>query len=171
MPLLDSFRVDHTRMKAPAVRVAKQMKSKSGDVITVFDIRIHKPNEGKMTAKGIHTLEHLFAGFIREHLNSKDVEVIDCSPMGCRTGFYMSCLGSPSEKKVASATKKAMKDVLKVKSEKDIPELNVYQCGTYKMHSLKSAQKTAKEVVDNGVGIMDNDELYLSEKKMKKLGI
>jgi len=171
MPLLDSFRVDHTIMSAPAVRVAKQMTSKSGDIITVFDIRIHKPNKDKMTGRGIHTLEHLFAGFIREHLNSKDVEIIDCSPMGCRTGFYMSCLGSPSEKKVAKATLKAMKDVLKVKSEKDIPELNIYQCGTYKMHSLKSAKKTAAFVVKKGVGVMDNNKLFLSEKRMKELGI
>jgi S-ribosylhomocysteine lyase len=119
----------------------------------------------------MHTLEHLFAGFIREYLNSKDVEVIDCSPMGCRTGFYMSVLGNPSEKKVAKAVEKAMKDVLKVKSEKDIPELNLYQCGTYKMHSLKSAQKTAAHVVKKGVGIMDNKKLLLSKKKMKELGI
>jgi S-ribosylhomocysteine lyase len=171
MPLLDSFRVDHTIMNAPAVRVAKTMKSPKGDVITVYDIRIHKPNKDKMTGKGIHTLEHLFAGFIREHLNSKDVEIIDCSPMGCRTGFYMSCLGNPSEKKVAKATEKAMGDVLKVKCEADIPELNIYQCGTYKMHSLKSAQKTAAFVVKKGVGIMDNKKLQLSKKKMKKLGI
>ncbi|MED5501956.1 MAG: S-ribosylhomocysteine lyase, partial [Pseudomonadota bacterium] len=27
MPLLDSFMVDHTKMNAPAVRVAKQMKT------------------------------------------------------------------------------------------------------------------------------------------------
>jgi S-ribosylhomocysteine lyase len=171
MPLLDSFRVDHTKMTAPAVRVAKTMTSPSGDIITVYDIRIHKPNKDKMTGRGIHTLEHLFAGFIRAHLNSKDVEIIDCSPMGCRTGFYMSCLGNPSEKKVAKATLKAMEDVLEVKSEKDIPELNVYQCGTYKMHSLKSAQKTAAFVVKKGVGIMDNKKLFLSKKRMKELGI
>ena len=171
MPLLDSFKVDHTKMNAPAVRVAKTMKTKRGEIITVFDIRIHKPNEGKMTGKGIHTLEHMFAGFIRDHLNSKDVEIIDCSPMGCRTGFYMSLLGTPSEKKVAKAVVKAMKDVLKVKSEADIPELNLYQCGTYKMHSLTSAKKTARYVIKNGVGIMDNKKLFLSDKKMKKLGI
>ena len=77
MPLLDSFKVDHTKMTAPAVRVAKTMKSKSGDTISVFDIRIHVPNQDKMTGKGIHTLEHLFAGFIRTHLNSKNVEIIE----------------------------------------------------------------------------------------------
>ncbi len=171
MPLLDSFRVDHTKMTAPAVRVAKTMKTKRGEIITVFDLRLYKPNKKKMTGRGIHTLEHLFAGFIREHLNNKDVEIIDCSPMGCRTGFYMSLLGSPSEKKVAVAVKKAMKDVLKVKKESEIPELNVYQCGTYKMHSLKSAKQTAKYVVKKGVSIMDNKKLFLSKKKMKALGI
>lgn len=169
MPLLDSFKVDHVKMSAPAVRVAKIMKSKKGDKISVFDIRIHKPNKDKMTGKGIHTLEHLFAGFIRDHLNGKDVEIIDCSPMGCRTGFYMSCLGSPKEKDVALATEKAMKDVLKVKSEADIPELNLYQCGTYKMHSLKSAQKTAKYVVKKGVGVMNNKDLLLTKKQLKEL--
>ncbi len=170
MPLLDSFKVDHVKMYAPAVRVAKTMTSPKGDIITVFDIRIHKPNEDKMTGRGIHTLEHLFAGFIREHLNGKNIEIIDCSPMGCRTGFYMSCLGTPSAKKVAKATLKAMEDVLKVKSEKDIPELNVYQCGTFKMHSLKSAQKTAKFVVKNGVGVMENKDIELTKKQLKKLG-
>ena len=29
MPLLDSFTVDHTRMEAPAVRVAKKMRHAS----------------------------------------------------------------------------------------------------------------------------------------------
>ena len=171
MPLLDSFRVDHTKMNAPAVRVAKQMKSKKGDIITVFDLRFYKPNEAKMDGKGIHTLEHLFAGFIREHLNSKNVEIIDCSPMGCRTGFYMSVLGTPTEKEVAKAMICSMKDVLKVKSEADIPELNVYQCGTFKMHSLKNAKKIAKDMIKSGVGVMSNKKLFLSEKKMKKLGI
>jgi S-ribosylhomocysteine lyase len=171
MPLLDSFRVDHTKMTAPAVRVAKTMKTKKGEIITVFDLRLYRPNKEKMTGRGIHTLEHLFAGFIRDHLNNKDIEIIDCSPMGCRTGFYMSLLGSPDEKKVAIAVKKAMKDVLKVENESQIPELNVYQCGTYKMHSLKQAKKTAKYVVKNGVKIMNNKELFLSKKRMKKLGI
>ncbi len=171
MPLLDSFRVDHTIMPAPAVRVAKTMKSPSGDVITVFDLRFYIPNKAKMSSKGIHTLEHLFAGFIREHLNSKKVEIIDVSPMGCRTGFYMSLLGNPSEKKVARAWKEAMKDVLAVKAQEDIPELNLYQCGTYKMHSLKAAQKIAKDILRQDIGVMSNKDLFLSEKKMKKLGL
>ncbi len=100
MPLLDSFLVDHTKMKAPALRVAKKMETPSGDRITVYDLRFCKPNEEKMSSKGIHTLEHLFAGFMRDHLNGDGVEIIDISPMGCRTGFYMSLLGSPKKKRL-----------------------------------------------------------------------
>lgn len=170
MPLLDSFRVDHTIMPAPAVRVAKTMKSPSGDVITVFDLRFYVPNEAMMDEKGIHTLEHLFAGFIREHLNSNTVEIIDVSPMGCRTGFYMSLLGNPDEKLVAKAWKEAMEDVLNVESQNDIPELNEFQCGTYKMHSLENAKKIAKDILSHEIGVMSNKELYLSDDKLATLG-
>lgn len=45
MPLLDSFKVDHTRMKAPAVRIAKTMTTPKGDNITVFDLRFCIPNK------------------------------------------------------------------------------------------------------------------------------
>ncbi len=169
MPLLDSFTVDHTKMIAPAVRVAKTMSSPSGDDITVFDLRFCVPNKEILSEKGIHTLEHLFAGFMRDHLNSKKVEIIDLSPMGCRTGFYMSLLGTPSAKKVAKAWKQSMKDVLKVAKQNDIPELNVYQCGTYKMHSLDEAKDIANTVLDRGIDIMSNEELKLSKKILKGL--
>ncbi len=106
---------------------------------------------------------------MREHLNSDKVEIIDISPMGCRTGFYMSLLGSPSEKEVAKAWEASMRDVLAVKNQADIPELNVYQCGTYKMHSLKEAQEVAQNVLDKGIGIMDNEELKLDLSKLEEL--
>ncbi len=167
MPMLDSFMVDHTKMKAPATRVAKTMTTPSGDTITVFDLRFYAPNVGIMGEKGTHTLEHLFAGFIRNHLNSDDVEIIDVSPMGCRTGFYMSLLGTPDEKRVSKAWEDAMRDVLKVQNQDDIPELNIYQCGTCNMHSLEDAKKIAKDVLDKGIGIMNNEDLKLDESLLK----
>ena len=170
MPLLDSFRVDHTIMPAPAVRVAKKMKTPKGDDITVFDLRFCVPNEKMLSEKGIHTLEHLFAGFIRNHLNSDSVEIIDVSPMGCRTGFYMSLIGTPDETTVAAAWEKAMKDVLEVKSQNDIPELNEYQCGTCAMHSLDEAKDIAKDILSCKIGVMSNEKLYLCEDKLKALG-
>ncbi len=170
MPLLDSFTVDHTIMNAPAVRVAKTMQSPSGDTITVFDLRFNKPNEAMMSEKGIHTLEHLFAGFMRDHLDGDSVEIIDLSPMGCRTGFYMSLLGAPSEETVSKAWLAAMTDVLNVKRMEDIPELNEYQCGTFVMHSLEEAKAIAQEIIDSGIGVNKNDDIALSEATLKSLG-
>ncbi|CAQ85296.1 MULTISPECIES: S-ribosylhomocysteine lyase [Photorhabdus] len=171
MPLLDSFTVDHTRMAAPAVRVAKTMNTPHGDTITVFDLRFCVPNEEVMPEKGIHTLEHLFAGFMRNHLNGEGVEIIDISPMGCRTGFYMSLIGAPAEIRVADAWKAAMADVLKVKDQSQIPELNVYQCGTYHMHSLTEAQDIARHILDSDVRVNKNDELALPEEKLTELRV
>ena len=166
MPLLDSFTVDHTIMPAPAVRRAKGMKTPSGDDITVFDLRFVKPNQEILSSEGIHTLEHLFAGFMREHLNSSSTEIIDISPMGCRTGFYMSVLGSPDEEVVATAWEKSMKDILKVEKQEDIPELNIFQCGTYTMHSLKDAKEIATTVLRRDIDIMDNEALALDMSKV-----
>ncbi|MFY4754648.1 S-ribosylhomocysteine lyase [Campylobacter jejuni] len=161
MPLLDSFKVDHTKMPAPAVRLAKVMKTPKGDDISVFDLRFCVPNKDIMSEKGTHTLEHLFAGFMRDHLNSNSVEIIDISPMGCRTGFYMSLIGTPDEKSIAKAWEAAMKDVLSVSDQSKIPELNIYQCGTCAMHSLNEAKQIAQKVLNLGISIMNNKELKL----------
>lgn len=88
MPLLDSFKVDHTRMHAPAVRVAKTMTTPKGDTITVFDLRFCIPNKEILPEKGIHTLEHLFAGFMRDHLNGAGVEIIDISRWAAAPVLY-----------------------------------------------------------------------------------
>lgn len=169
MPLLDSFTVDHTRMEAPAVRVAKTMNTPHGDAITVFDLRFCVPN--KVMPEEDPYLEHLFAGFMRNHLNGNGVEIIDISPMGCRTGFYMSLIGTPDEQRVADARKAAMEDVLKVQDQNQIPELNVYQCGTYQMHSLQEAQDIARSILERDVRINSNEELALPEEKLQELHI
>mgnify|MGYP005989315587 CR=1 FL=1 len=169
MPLLDSFTVDHTKMNAPAVRIAKKMQTPKGDNITVFDLRFCRPNEEILSERGIHTLEHLFAGFMRDHLNGDNVEIIDISPMGCRTGFYMSLIGEPTEQNVADAWLQAMNDVQHVQAQNEIPELNEYQCGTYEMHSLEEAKAIATNIESRGVKVNLNDELKLSEEFLNTL--
>lgn len=158
MPLLESFTVDHTIMPAPAVRKAKEMTTPHGDEITVYDLRFCRPNQTILSEKGIHTLEHLFAGFMRDNLNHNGCEIIDISPMGCRTGFYMSVIGRPNEKLVANAWLNSMHDILKVHK---IPEANEYQCGTYVMHSLEEAKAIAENVIAAGIGVMNNHEIKL----------
>ncbi len=163
MPLLDSFKIDHTKLKAPCTRIAKKMKTPKGDEILVFDLRFCTPNQEIMDEKGIHTLEHLFAGFMREFLNSKTCEIIDISPMGCRTGFYMSVIGHPNLQDVATAWKNSMEKILQIKDQNEIPELNIYQCGSYKMHSLELAKKIAQKILQNEIKIVNSDEILLKE--------
>ena len=81
----------------------------------------------------------------------------------------MSLLGAPKKKRVVKAWRNSMKDVLNVPTEDDIPELNIYQCGTYKMHSLNDAKNIAQEVLDQGIGTMSNKKLKLSKKILKGL--
>ncbi|WP_392561946.1 S-ribosylhomocysteine lyase [Orbus sturtevantii] len=166
MPLLDSFKVDHTKMNAPFVRVAKIMQTPKGDVITVFDLRFTIPNKAQLPEKGIHTLEHLFAGFMRDHLNANDIEIIDISPMGCRTGFYMSLIGRPDERRVVDSWLSAMHDIMLVQTQNDIPELNQYQCGSYKMHSLVEAKVIASSIIQSGIQVCHNSDITLADEQI-----
>ena len=89
---------------------------------------LFKPNKEMMGECGTHTLEHLFAGFMRDHLNKDGVQIIDISPMGCRMGFYMSVIGYPSD--VVRAWELSMHDILGIATQKDTPELNSKQRGS-----------------------------------------
>ncbi len=63
--------------------------------------------------------------------------------------------------------------VLKVKDQNHIPELNVYQCGTYEMHSLAEAQDIARDILSRPLlALIANDsELALPEDKLKSYKI
>jgi S-ribosylhomocysteine lyase len=164
MPMLDSFMVDHVNMPAPGVRVAKKMKTPKGDTITVYDLRFAKPNKEIISEKAMHTLEHLFAGYMRDNL--PNYEIIDISPMGCRTGFYMSVIGEPKDEEIVEAFKKSMQNIL---DTQNIPEANIYQCGSCYMHSLEAAKKVAKHILDNEIVIMDNEKLKLDPQNIKNI--
>lgn len=120
-----------------------------------------------ISPRGIHTLEHLFAGFMRDHLNGDSIEIIDISPMGCRTGFYMSLIGTPNEQQVSEAWLASMQDVLGVQDQTAIPELNIYQCGSYTEHSLEDAHEIAKNVIARGIGVNKNEDLALDNSLLK----
>lgn len=170
MPLLDSFKVNHTIMQAPAVRLAKSMVTPLGDHISVYDLRFCKPNVQMLPPKGMHTFEHLFAGFMRDHLNSDAIEIIDISPMGCRTGFYMSLIGEPSELQIVDAWYDSCKDIIKSINDKiSIPEANIYQCGSCEYHSVEEAKKIAEDIVNAKIKINKNEDILLNEAELSKL--
>jgi S-ribosylhomocysteine lyase len=141
MPLIESFTIDHTTMKAPQVRKAKVMNGAKGDVVEVFDLRFIKPNtEPYMSIEGMHTMEHTLATYIREKLEG----IIDLSPMGCRTGFYMSMFGEHTIEEIETALIYGLEKVI---ATEEIPGATEKECGNYKSHSLKDAKEIAKRVI------------------------
>ena len=140
---VESFSLDHTKVKAPFVRKCGAEKGVKGDIISKFDLRFLQPNEEVMPTSGIHTLEHFLAGFMREKIDN----IIDISPMGCRTGFYMIAWGEVEVNTVIDALEYSLKKVLK---EEEVPAANAIQCGNYKDHSLELAKDYANKVIKKG---------------------
>ena len=142
--LVESFTLDHTKVKAPFVRKCSVYKGQNGDVVTKYDIRFTQPNKDEMQSEGLHTLEHLLATYMRDYMDS----IIDLSPMGCRTGFYLTSWGEPEPFFIAECVTKSLKRVL---GTDEIPAENPVQCGNYKLHSLPLAKKYASDVLEKGI--------------------
>ncbi len=141
--LVESFTLDHTRVIAPFIRLCTVYKGEKGDTVSKYDIRFKQPNKGELESAGIHTLEHLMATYMRNYMEG----IIDLSPMGCRTGFYLTVWGQPDISCVTEAVTKSLKDVV---SAREVPAVNPIQCGNYRLHSLELAVKYAKEVLESG---------------------
>ena len=86
---VESFNLDHRTVAAPYVRLADTKQLPAGDVIQKYDVRFTQPNVAHLEMPTVHSLEHLFA----EHSRNHSERVIDFSPMGCQTGFYLILQG------------------------------------------------------------------------------
>ena len=145
---VESFELDHTKVKAPFVRKCTVLTGDRGDVVTKFDIRFTQPNEAEMQSEGIHTLEHLLATYLRDADEAFASKIIDVSPMGCRTGFYMTIWGEWEASFIAVRVTEALQMVATAES---IPADNAVQCGNYRLHSLPLAKEYAKDVLAKGL--------------------
>lgn len=143
MVKVESFSLDHTKVKAPYVRKCGIQKGVQGDSISKFDLRFMQPNEEVMPTSAIHSLEHLLAGFLREKIDN----IIDISPMGCRTGFYMTVWGEVEVDTVIEALEYGLKKVI---DAEEVPAANALQCGNYRDHSLELAKIYANKAIEKG---------------------
>ncbi len=142
MKRIASFEVDHTKLER-----GMYTSRIDGDV-TTYDIRTRKPNsEPVMDNASIHTIEHLFATFVRNSEFSN--EIIYFGPMGCRTGFYFLVRNvSPAD--AVKLTQDAFKFIADFDGE--IPGVSAAECGNYKDHSLPGAKTEAEKflpVIEN----------------------
>ncbi|AKP68176.1 S-ribosylhomocysteine lyase [Companilactobacillus ginsenosidimutans] len=147
MAKVESFTLDHTKVKAPYVRLITEENGEKGDVISNYDLRLVQPNENAIPTAGLHTIEHLLAGLLRDRLSG----VIDCSPFGCRTGFHLITWGTHSTTEVAEALKGALDDIANKIEWKDVQGTDKYSCGNYRDHSLFSAKEWSKKILEEGI--------------------
>ena len=138
---VESFNLDHTKVKAPYVRLACVTDGDFGDKIYKYDLRVCQPNQDHMEMPSLHSLEHLMAELSRNHSD----EIVDISPMGCQTGFYIALLNMGDYDEVLQLIENTLKDVL---SATEVPACNVVQCGWAASHSLKGAQQIARGLLD-----------------------
>ena len=134
MEKIKSFSVDHNKME-------KGMYiSRIDDDIITYDIRMVKPNTPPyLENAAIHTLEHVFATFVRNSKFSKNIVYV--GPMGCRTGFYF-LTKNLNHSDAINLVIDSMRYIGSFSGE--IPGATKIECGNYLDHDLKKAKEYAK---------------------------
>jgi S-ribosylhomocysteine lyase len=130
MQKIKSFQVDHTKLDR-----GMYISRIDGDIIT-YDIRMKKPNsEAVLENAALHTIEHLFATFVRSSRLSANI--VYFGPMGCRTGFYFITQGI-SHLEAIGLAKEALEFIAGFKGE--IPGAALKECGNYLEHDIEGAK-------------------------------
>ena len=146
MPEVESFTLDHTKVLAPYIRLIEDQAGPNGGTIANYDVRLVQPNETSIETGGLHTLEHLLAGLLRDELDG----IIDISPFGCRTGFHLISWITYDSETVAKAFKKTLARIVSDEIT-EVPAAHIESCGNYKDHSLFSAKEWAKLILDQKI--------------------
>jgi len=146
---VESFTLDHTAVHAPYVRLIGVERGPRGDAISNFDVRFVQPNEGEIPTAGLHTMEHVLASILRDHLEG----VIDISPFGCRTGFHLIVWGEPSVPEVVAAVRVGLTAIAEDITWDDVPAVDAVSCGNYRDHSLHSAREWSARILAQGISL------------------
>lgn len=146
MEKVESFKLDHNKVKAPYVRKCCVLDGLMGDNVSKFDLRFLQPNVEAFGTAAIHGLEHLLATYLREELEN----IIDLSPMGCRTGFYLIMWGDVDPSLVKSGLERALQKVIDCK---EMIAASAVECGNYRDLSLFGAQEYAKKALEEGFSL------------------
>lgn len=138
---VESFNLDHRTVSAPYIRVADRKELPHGDVLVKYDIRFTQPNRAHLEMDTVHSLEHMIAEKIRNHADY----VVDFSPMGCQTGFYLIVAGDHEDLEIHEILAATLQDVVEAD---DVPAANEIQCGWGVHHSLTGAQRAARTMLN-----------------------
>ena len=159
MEKIASFTVNHLVLE-PGIYVSRQDHF-DDVIITTFDLRMTTPNkEPVMNTAEIHTIEHLGATYLRNHLMWKD-RIVYFGPMGCRTGFYLLCEGDLTSRDIVPLVKGLFEFIRDF--EGTIPGAEARDCGNYLDQNLPMAKYLASRYLENTVKEIDEAHLVYAE--------
>ncbi len=156
---LESFSLDHTKLVAPYIRHAKSIPVPGSEYqINVYDLRVKTPNTEPLTPKTTHSLEHLLATAIRGVLEEKNpkCKVVDLSPMGCKTGFYISILTPGDTLSLQEMAETATEIIPAALEIKELPGATIETCGAYLEHDFKQARKELQALEKQRIAPLEN---------------
>ena len=125
------------------MRVSKRIEVPgSGYEISTFDFRVRTPNTELLTPKVTHSLEHLFAVALRAEFEEHqlDLKVLDVSPMGCRTGYYLTVLNPVGSLSLSRATEVVKAMLVGALEIRELPGARLETCGAYREHDFEGAR-------------------------------
>lgn len=158
MEKIESFKVNHELLKRGIYVSRKDYDKNMNEVIaTTFDIRMKEPNrEPVMNIAEVHTIEHLGATFLRNHIEYKN-KTIYFGPMGCRTGFYVIFKGDLKSKEIIEVIKEMFKFIAKYEGE--IPGADAKSCGNYLDQNLPMAKYEAHKFLNEVLNDIKDENL------------
>lgn len=130
MQKIKSFTINHQILKK-----GMYISRVDGDAIT-YDLRTVTPSTGLFMEYGaIHTIEHLFATYVRNSKHSENV--IYFGPMGCRTGFYFIVRDKMSHQEALDLVRETLDYINNFFGK--IPGADPFECGNFREHNLLGA--------------------------------
>lgn len=129
MEKIPSFKRNHTNI-TPGLYLQETKQN-----IDIYDLRFVKPNTHFIPIEAIHTIEHLFATWLKTESKIKE-QVISFNPGGCQTMFYLEVFNN-LKIDVKSELIKCIDWCLK---QDKVPGATKEECGNYTSHNLYCAK-------------------------------
>ena len=139
MNKIASFCINHDRL-----RQGIYLSRIDGDVLS-YDLRMKKPNnDDYLDQAGLHTLEHLFATYMRN--SSVQDHVVYIGPMGCRTGFCLLLTGDYESADIVPLMQEMFLFIRDFEGE--VPGASARDCGNYLDMNLPVTKRLAGKFYD-----------------------
>jgi S-ribosylhomocysteine lyase len=137
-------------MKAPYVKVSEIFELE-GHKVVKYDLRFRQPyDDDVMDGTTLHSIEHMMTKALKEAGNNT---VVGFSPMGSKTGFYLTVLDPPQD----YTENDILKAMLAVLQYNEVPGRSKSQCGNYTYHNYDFAKQSISEFVKGYYGISINN--------------